>query len=260
MLLKREGLPEEGDLLLCTVTKIYYNSVFVNIDEYPGRQGMIHISEISPGRIRNINDFVTLEKKIVCKVIEIDRKKGHINLSLRRVNEIQRRNKLDEIKQEQKAEKIIEFLARELKTEINALYSKIMNAISKKYIMLYPFFQEIVTGATSFDKYEIDTKTTEALSKIIHERIKPPKVEIKGEFLLKSYAPDGVEIVRAALDRAFKKDQQYAQVKYLGGGKYGVTVTSPDYKMAEKLLKSVTESVIKSIEKAKGTAEFKRLD
>ena len=55
---------------MVTVTKIEYHSVFVELDEY-GKTALIHISEISPGRIRNIRDFVKVEdKKIVCKVLK----------------------------------------------------------------------------------------------------------------------------------------------------------------------------------------------
>ena len=65
----KKGLPEEGEVLLCSVTKIYPHCVFVNIDDYSNKSGMIHISEISPGRIRNIHDYVKEGKKIVCKVL-----------------------------------------------------------------------------------------------------------------------------------------------------------------------------------------------
>ncbi|MBW2993050.1 S1 RNA-binding domain-containing protein, partial [Candidatus Woesearchaeota archaeon] len=75
MLYKKSGMPEENSLVLCTITKIYHNSVFASLDEF-GKQGMIHISEISPGRIRNIRDFVKEGKKIVCKILRIDRAKG----------------------------------------------------------------------------------------------------------------------------------------------------------------------------------------
>ncbi|MEK6948847.1 MAG: S1 RNA-binding domain-containing protein, partial [Nanoarchaeota archaeon] len=57
MLLQKKGFPQEDELVLCTVTKVEFHSVFVTLDEY-GKGGMIHISEVSPGRIRNIRDFV----------------------------------------------------------------------------------------------------------------------------------------------------------------------------------------------------------
>ena len=92
MLFKKQGFPEEGELVLCTVTSVQFHSVFVDIDEY-GKGGMIHISEVSPGRIRNIRDFVREGKVIVCKVLKIHPDRGHIDLSLRRVSQAQRINK-----------------------------------------------------------------------------------------------------------------------------------------------------------------------
>src|SRR3989338_6765190 len=111
MLLSKQGLPEEGDLLLCTVSNIQFHSVFVRLDEFGGKTAMIHISEIAPGRIRNIRDHVRENKKIVCKVLRIHPDRGHVDLSLRRVTENQRRLKINQIKQEQKAERIVEIVA-----------------------------------------------------------------------------------------------------------------------------------------------------
>jgi len=68
MLLKKTGFPEDEELVLCTVTGINPHSVFCTLDEYGGRTGMIHISEVAPGRIRNIREYVTKGKKVVCKV------------------------------------------------------------------------------------------------------------------------------------------------------------------------------------------------
>ena len=142
MLLKKKGFPEDDELVLCTITKVQFHSVFANIDEY-GKGGMIHISEVSPGRIRNIRDYVKEGKKVVCKVLRIDEEKGHIDLSLRRVTETQRRKKVDEMKQEQKAEKILEFVAKDTKLDTKKLFVDISANISKKYASLYEFFQQV---------------------------------------------------------------------------------------------------------------------
>ena len=94
MLFKKQDFPEESELVLCTVTSVQYHSVFVELDEY-SKNGMIHISEVSPGRIRNIRDFVKEGKKIVCKVLRINREKGYIELSIRRDNETEKSRKID---------------------------------------------------------------------------------------------------------------------------------------------------------------------
>ena len=84
MFYKKPGKPEIGELVVCTVRKILPHSVFVSIDEYQNLEGMNHISEISPGRIRNLRDYVIEGKTIVCKVLNINQQ-GNIDLSLRRV-------------------------------------------------------------------------------------------------------------------------------------------------------------------------------
>jgi len=64
MFYKKKGLPEENSIVLCTVKKILFHSIFVDLDEYQNQDGMIHISEIAPGRIRNIRDYVAEGKKL----------------------------------------------------------------------------------------------------------------------------------------------------------------------------------------------------
>jgi len=45
MFYRKEGYPEENELVLCTVTSVQYNSVFCMLDQY-SKSGMIHISEV----------------------------------------------------------------------------------------------------------------------------------------------------------------------------------------------------------------------
>ena len=118
MLLKKEGFPEEGELVMCTVTNVQYHSVFVRLEEY-GKSGMIHISEVSPGRIRNIRDFVKEGKKVICKVLRINLERGHIDLSLRRVSEAQKRNKANDLKKEHKGRRLYNLSLRRVMSFYN---------------------------------------------------------------------------------------------------------------------------------------------
>ena len=77
---------EEGDIVLCTVDRIVGTNVFVKIDERgKEHEGCIVLSEVAPGRIRNLRDYVFPHKKIVCKVLRISG--DRIDLSLRRVTQ-----------------------------------------------------------------------------------------------------------------------------------------------------------------------------
>jgi translation initiation factor 2 subunit 1 len=252
MFLKKKGFPEEDELVLCTVTNTFHHGVFVNVEEY-GKSGMIHISEVSPGRIRNIRDFVKEGKKIVCKVLRINQEKGHIDLSLRRVNERQKKEKINEIKQEQKAEKIIEFAAKKLDKDLKKFYEEVSSKIFEKYGLLHLCFEDVVKGNVSFEKLGIDKKIADFLTECVKERMKPVEVFVEGELRLKSYSPDGVETIKGALNKASGEN---LVVMYKGAGRYKIRAKANEYKDAEEILEKSKDSALDFIEKNNGEGEF----
>lgn len=256
MLLRKEGFPEEDELVLCTVNNIQYHSVFTNLDEY-GKTGLIHISEISPGRIRNIRDFVAEGKKIVCKVLRVNTDRGHIDLSLRRVNSNQKRIKINEIKQEQKAEKIVEFVTKNLKLELKVIYRNIIEKISKKYSSLYYFFEDVSSGKVSLEEFDIEKKIVKELEEAVKQRIKEAEVEIGGNLKLTSYSSNGIDIIKEALKKIQETSKKVITI-YEGGGIYKVKVKAPDYKEAEEILEKSTNAAIEHLKSEKGFGEFTR--
>jgi translation initiation factor 2 subunit 1 len=257
MLVLKKGFPEESEILLCTVTKIHYHSVFVNIDEYENKQGMIHISEISPGRIRNLSDYVQEGKKIVCKVLKINMDRGHIDLSLRRVSSGQKRAKVESLKQEQKSEKILEFVSKQQDGKTLELFKKIQKPVFDNFDSLHDCFQAIVDNQFEIKELGLDDKTSKILEETIRVRIKPPKVEIKGELTITSFESNGVEIVKECLKEVLSK-QKNLEIFYLGGGKYSFKIESGDFKTAEKILKESTEFIEKFTDKHNSEFSFTR--
>lgn len=257
MLLKKKGFPEEDELVMCTVTKVQFHSVFCNLDDY-NKGAMIHISEVSPGRIRNIRDFVKESKKVVCKVLRVSEEKGHIDLSLRRVTESQRRAKVDEIKQEQKAEKIIEFVVKNNNLDLNKFFDDISAKILKEYPTIYEFFQEVSSNPKSIDVLELDKKISKNLEETIKLRIKEVEVQIEGKLKLTSYEPEGINIVKEALKKAQDIGKNNINIKYLGAGTYRIRVKAKDYKEAEQILKNSTENAIDFVSSREGEGSFAR--
>ncbi|OYT32510.1 translation initiation factor IF-2 subunit alpha [Candidatus Woesearchaeota archaeon] len=255
MLLKKEGFPEEEELVLCTVTGVNPHSVFVTLDEYGGRTGMIHISEVAPGRIRNIREYVQEGKKVVCKVLQINKEKGYIDLSLRRVNKLQKRSKLNEIKEQQLSEKIIEQVAKQQKTDGKKLYKELTEKLLKKYETLYAAFEDIAKGDLNPEKILEDKKTAKLLTTTIKQRVKPPEVILKGEITLSTYAPAGIQDIKETLHIAEKEG---AKVRYLGAGNYDLELKSTDYKIAEKKLEKIIDKMTKFSETKKIKFKFTR--
>ena len=256
MKLQKKGFPEDDEIVLCTVTAINPYSVFVTLDEYGGRTALIHISEVSPGRIRNIRDYVKEGKKVVCKVLKINKEKGHIDLSLRRVNEAQKRLKLDEIKKQQLVEKIIEHIAKKDKKEFQKLLEEIAEKILKKYDTIFEAFELVVQDKLDLKKI-LDKKLAEELTEEIKQRISLPEVKIGGVITLKTYALNGIELIKNTLKLCEKAG---TTIKYAGGGTYNIEVTSENYKTAEKKLKKALTDAEKFAQKNKIDFKFERIE
>lgn len=224
--------PEEGELVVCTVVDVKDFAAFVTLDEYNERKGLIPISEIARGWIKYIRDYIREGQKVVCKVLGVDPDRGHIDLSLKDVNEHQRREKIHEWKNEQKATKWIGFASEATGVDRRV----IEDAIYHEYGQLYPAFEDIVTtGGEAVEKLKLDKSVKESLIALAHENVKVPRVTITGNLVLTSPRPDGVNVIRRALRSAQPKIEDIEiDLIYIGAPNYRIKVTAPDYKSAEK--------------------------
>ena len=80
-----EGLTRrvsEGEVFCGAVTRVIPIGAFVEI--LPGKEGMIHISQLSEARVEKVEDVVNVGDQVTVRVREIDNR-GRINLTLRGV-------------------------------------------------------------------------------------------------------------------------------------------------------------------------------
>ena len=85
---------EVGNIVKGKVTGIQPYGAFVSLSE--DRQGLVHISEITNGFVRDIQDYVNVGDEVSVKVLSIDEESGKISLSLKAVTEPDRIQKRTE--------------------------------------------------------------------------------------------------------------------------------------------------------------------
>lgn len=73
-----------GSIIQGKVTGLETYGIFVNIDDQ--YNGLIHISEIDNGFIKDINDYVNIGDTIYVNIIGIDKANNHLNLSIKNIN------------------------------------------------------------------------------------------------------------------------------------------------------------------------------
>lgn len=73
-----------GDIIRGCVTGITKYGVFVSLDNY--YNGLIHISEISDGFVKNVGDFVNVGESIYVKILDIDEEESKMKLSIKDID------------------------------------------------------------------------------------------------------------------------------------------------------------------------------
>lgn len=75
---------EKDQIVKVIVTGWTKYGIFVNLDG--NYTGMIHISEIDTAFVADIGRYVSVKEEIYAKVISVDEKSRHVNLSIKCMN------------------------------------------------------------------------------------------------------------------------------------------------------------------------------
>lgn len=258
-MIKKE-YPDEGDLVVGTVVKVQNFGAFVTLDEYPSREGFIHIAEIATGWVKRIRNHIKEKQKVVCKVLHVDMDKDHVDLSLKRVNEHQRRDKIQEWKNSQKSEKLLEMVAKQIGITVEQCYKDFAQELIKKYGTLYAAFEECAYDPETLKNDGFKGDWLKDFEEVAKTSISIPFVDIKGYLDITSWLPDGINHIRDVLVEAEKSEFEDVeiQIKYIGAPQYMIRVKAPDYKIAEDEMKKAVDKIKTSLKKHNGDCEFHR--
>lgn len=255
---KTSEFPEESELVVCTVQNVKNFGAFVTLDEYGNKEGFIHVRDVATGWVKYIRDHVREGQKVVCKVLGVDASKGHIDLSLKSVNEHQRRDKIQEWKNENKADKLMEIVAERVGIPVKTAFEKFGYSLMEQYGTLYAAFEACAANPDNLEEFGFSGDWTEGFCQVAKENVTPPLVEIAGYLELRCPSPDGIERIKSALLLGLENRRDRMKIQYIGAPRYRVVVSAPDYKEAEEDLKAATSDILASIKECGGEGAFTR--
>ena len=219
---------EEGDLAICTVERIEKTVVFVKVHTGKGEvDGSIIMSEIAPGRIRNIRDYVFPKKRIVCKILRISNA-GNVELSFRRVSMKEKKEVLEREKQEKSYLSVFKGILEE-----NS--EKVINDILKEGNMV-DFVEGVKENPKRLEEY-VGKKDSEKIIDILNTQ-KEKIAVLKREILLKTTFPNGLETIKEILGKV-----KNAEVRYISAGKYMIKAESKSIKESDRIIKDAEEAI-----------------
>jgi translation initiation factor 2 subunit 1 len=259
--MKYSGWPEPGELVVGRVDEIEDFGVFVDLQEYEDKRGLCHISEVASGWIKNVRDHVGEGQTVVAKVLDVDESAQQIDLSIKDVNDHQRKEKIQEWKNEQKADNWMELAFGE---DISGEeYAAVANELLAAFGSMYEGFEQAaIHGAEALEDTDLSDAEVEALVETARKNVSVPYVNVTGYVDLECPAGDGVDLIKEALRAAEGNgevpEEVQLEVTYVGSPEYRIEVQAPDYKTAESELEHSAARAEAALEEAGGTARFHR--
>jgi translation initiation factor 2 subunit 1 len=259
--MKYSGWPEPGELVVGKVDEITDFGVFVDLEEYEDKRGLAHISEVASGWIKNVRDHVREGQTVVAKVLDVDESSQQIDLSLKDVNEHQHKEKIQDWKNEQKADKWMSIAFGEDVDDDR--YREVVDALLVEFESLYDAFETAaIHGDEALDAVDLDDDAVAAIVETARENVSVPYVNVTGYVDLACPTGDGVDHIREALKAAEGDgevgDEIQLSVSYVGSPEYRIQVQAPDYKTAESALEESADRAREAITAAGGTARYHR--
>jgi len=130
----------------------------------------------------------------------------------------------------------------------------------EEYESVYGFFEAVAEDNKVIDDIKLPKKEAKTLLEHIKGSIKPQRVEVTGYLKLTTHAPDGIKVIKDTLEEARQHIPKSLDltITYISAPHYRIQIEAPNYKKAEKSMKSMSEQAIKFIKAREGEAEFLR--
>ena len=250
MLMRKTGLPERDELVICRITKLFPNSAYATLVEY-NKTGMIHVSEVAKRWVRDIREFVKEHQYVVCRVMKVEDES--IQLSIKRVYREQSTSKLNEFKRERKAEKMLEMAGEKLGLNLDKSYDEIGYLLDENFGSISKALSFALKDPDLLKKKGVPDKWVKVLHEIAEKNYVEKEYSVIANLTLVSYASDGVKKIQKALSKAEEAD---LEVNYISAPKYTLQAKGNNIKELQARVEKVAEEITRELRKSGGNAEY----
>ena len=199
--------PEIESLVMVNVRTIADMGAYVSLLEYNNIEGLILLSELSRRRIRSINKLIRVGRNEVAMVLRVDKDKGYIDLSKRRVSPEDVAACEDKFNKAKAVHGVLRHLAERRKFHLTELYERIAWPLYRKYGHAYDAFKIALAEETGggdatedpFTSLEVPSDIIEELKLYIRRRLAPQPIKIRADVEVSCFTYDGIDAIREAL-------------------------------------------------------------
>jgi len=222
---------QEGDIVIGKVKDVTNTITSVELED--GSQATIVSSEIAPGRIKHMRQFVVPNKTIVCKVLEVSG--NRIGLSLRRVNSKEKKEVMQKFKQKQA-------ITVAFNQILGKNAQKVQEKILKDFESLSSFIDAIREDKKIALKY-IDEEKLVAVQKVADKKKKSHSLNYIID--IACLENDGVNRIK----EIFNLKNKNSNLIYITAGKFKLSLVVEDFKQGKKEMAQILEEIEKKSKK-----------
>ena len=206
--------PDNDELLVVQVKNVADLGAYVSLLEYNNIEGMILLSELSRRRIRSVNKLIRVGRQEVVVTLRVDKDKGYIDLSKRRVSPEEILKAEDRFNKSKAVHSIMRHVSERCRIHMIELYQQFGWDLYRRFGHAYDAFKLIIQNEHGvLDKYKLRDDVSNLLIENIKRRLTPQAVKIRADIDVNCFSYDGIDAIKAGLSAGEQCSVEGIEVK-----------------------------------------------
>ena len=255
--------PEIESVVMVNVRSIADMGAYVSLLEYNNIEGMILLSELSRRRIRSIHRLIRVNRNEVVMVLRVDKDKGYIDLSKRRVSPEDVAECEDRFNKAKAVHGVFRHVAERRKYHLEDLYEKIGWPLYRKYGHAYDAFRLAISddknAGDPFADIDVPQDLKDEIKTYILRRLAPQPIKIRSDIEVSCFTYEGIDAIRDALfaGMAVGNDNSQIKIKLIAPPIYVVSTTTLEKEVGIALLNKAIDVIREKISAKGGKIDVK---
>lgn len=252
--------PEVDEVVMVTVQQIAEMGAYVKLLEYDDVEGMVLLSELSRRRIRSIQKLIRVGRNEVVVVLRVDKEKGYIDLSKRRVSAEEIVQCEERYNKSKAVHSILRRCAEKFNIPLENLYKDVAWPLAREYGHAFDAFRISITNPSIFDSEEVTLPAAEVMEELkanINRRLTPQAIKCRADVDVSCFGYEGIDAIKQALaaGEALSDEQNQIKAKLVAAPRYVLTAQSLDKKVGVELLNKAIQVITDIITKYDGVCD-----
>ncbi|MEM4591403.1 MAG: S1 RNA-binding domain-containing protein [Nitrososphaerota archaeon] len=245
--------PQQGELVVGTVSRVMRHGVIVRLEEYEGLEAFVPLSEISLKWVRNIRDYLREGQRTVFRVVRSSPTNLQVDVSLRRVTQKERAEKMAEWNRAMKVARMLSILAEKAGVDRSVIDEGLVKPAAERRVDLYSIMEDVAAGDEPPPWVNLPQQVKEVFIDLCKKEIK--KTVTVAKFIVKLYAGKaGIDALRRAAQETVNlaRSGEKLSVTVIGPPKYLLRVEASTPERVEELKQLAISKMSEIISGVKG--------